>query len=451
MITTHSLKAGLATIALSFVLTACSDSSQKELVVAPNTSQSANEIAINELWAQNMTPLLSQELWSARDKYDTANILLQPMQYAFVKSDADKVAQLDGFFTQLDSNFDEAITDSRVSTAQFMYFVSEYLALKTDNNEFDATSLALTIKLETWLVEFVNSPAWMWARDPFDTLAERTDWKLATKTPAFSYYRAMFDEDLFAYGIYANLVHVARKQSNFTSSDAFTAFAALARPQLEKILTDEVEFTTHSDGQSKFHWLFQPGVWWQHPDYQHAGNLALGENLEVFRIENIATDTSHMHRWPVWLKTYNRAFYDNVTMQSHISLLQTGLAQQFNEYVYAPSDADFKAPRVNNFFDGRNGVFRYQYVTQGDTGYGPYQLSAIVFAGWFGNLANAEGFVTDIKALLENNMSLSQQELATFVGPNTTRERNPYFVWPDYFTNGVAELNLRVSLYLLEN
>ena len=54
-------------------------------------------------------------------------------------------------------------------------------------------------------------------------------------------------------------------------------------------------------------WLFQPGVWRDHPDYLYAGNDNLGENLLPMPVDDIAEDTSHSHRYPVWLESLRNA------------------------------------------------------------------------------------------------------------------------------------------------
>lgn len=417
--------------------------------VTPPVVQETNEQIINNLWPQTAGTLLTEDLWSTRDKYDTAHILMQPMQYAFAQEQQDKVEQFNDFFSQLDLYFDDAISDSRGATTQFMYFVSEYLVL-TSESDFSASNISLHNKLQSWLVNFFAEPAWMWSREPFASLTDRTAWKLATTEPARGYYRAMFDEDLFAYGVLSNLIYIQAKQNEITASAAFSALVAIAQPQLKQMLQQEVSSTSASNQTTKFNWLFQPGVWAEHPDYRFVGNTELTSSLEEMPMTGIATDSSHMHRWPLWLKSYSRAFTQDSDMLQHIDRLQTGLAQQFNEVVYVASNSSFSAPRMNNFFDGHNGVYRYQYITQAGSGYGPYQLSSALFVGWYGNLVSADAFVKDLEALVTGKFELSQSQIDTYVGPNTTRERNPKFTLPDYFNNGMAELNIRVSLALLK-
>ncbi len=431
---------------LSLMLVACSssDSDDSKEVILPEPT---NEEVIDQLWQQTVSQLLTEELWLTRDKYDVSHALMQPMQYAFESQQDEKIQELEAFFLQLDTYFEDAISESRGANTQFMYFVSEYLVFQNKREELTGIDLSLHNKLQQWLIDFFNAPAWMWAQEPFSDLLARTSWKLSTANPNYSYYRAMFDEDLFAFGILSNLIYLQENSVPLDSESEFEQLVEAAQPLLQQMLQQEI-VTTNTESESV--WLFQPGVWWEHPDYAHVGHLELAEELPEARMENIATDSSHMHRWPIWLKSYKRAFTDDDAMLEYIESMELALVQQFNNLVYVPRVETFGAPRINNFFDGHNGVYRYQYETQGESGYGPFQLSGALYSGWYGNLEFADEFVADIKFLLANGMQLSATEIETYVGPNTTRERHPLFTRPDYFTNGMAELNLRVTLALLE-
>ena len=46
--------------------------------------------------------------------------------------------------------------------------------------------------------------------------------------------------------------------------------------------------------------------------------------------------------------------------------------------------------------------------------------------------------------LMKAEYPLSDQALAYYIGPNSTRNRHPLFKWPDYFENGFAEIFTRV-------
>ena len=94
--------------------------------------------------------------------------------------------------------------------------------------------------------------------------------------------------------------------------------------------------------------------------------------------------------------------------------------------------------RTTNYMDGRNGLYRYNYTTQQDTAYLPYQLSGTITLGWWSFLG---GEMSELYKNIYETFPLDENALKTYVGPNTTRERNKYVAWPAYFENGFAELN----------
>lgn len=438
------------TLILVTFLASCSGSSDNGSVdveppVAPVIKTNAQYI--DELWPTTISQLVNDSLWLDRDKYDAANILMQPMQYAFLSKQSAKQAEFRDFFTRLNNYFEESISDNRVSTTQFMYFVSEYLVLEQAETGLNQELLSLHQKLQTWLVDFIYSSAWMYGREPFDDLLQRLQWKLSNKQVDFSYYRAMFDEDLHSLATLANLVFLAQKLPAQPQESRFLVLKQQALPLLEQMLKQEIQHTEQVEVQGNY-WLFQPGVWTDHPQYAYAGNDQLAQSIAVKPVQNIATDSSHMHRWPLWLQAYKRAFADEQAMTSYLSESQRQLAQQFNNKVYVKPDAEFTKSRVNNFFNGFNGVYGYKATTK--QGYGPYQLSGILFSGWYGNLQSAAQWQNDLKVQLAQDTSLTTSELTTYVGPNTSRQRHPMFTWPEYFNSDLAKLNLRVSLALLE-
>jgi hypothetical protein len=49
------------------------------------------------------------------------------------------------------------------------------------------------------------------------------------------------------------------------------------------------------------------------------------------------------------------------------------------------------------------------------------------------------------------NGSIPDHVVKTYVGPNKSRERNVIFSKPEYYHNGMAELNFRITKELLNN
>jgi hypothetical protein len=400
-------------------------------------------LAIDNLWVDTISVLLRESLWLPRDKYDASSILMLPMSWAFEVKDTSKINDFSDFFIQVNTYYYETLAENRTNNAQFQYFISQYLILKHEYNGLSDTDIELLNKVRSWAFNFWNEPAWMWGREPFDSMYERMEWKLTELSPQRSYYRAIFDEELFLLATVANL-----QQINLANliSEQETSFS-----QINKLtwimLSQEIKLSLETDNLNYFN--FQPGVWTEHPDYAYAGQSEIIESMPKILIEGIATDSSHMHRWPVWLKSFKRMFLNDATKLNFIKKLEISLAKQFSEFVYVKSDSMFPAPRMNNFFDGRNGIYRYLYATQGGSGYEPYQLSGTLVVGWYGALLKADDFSEDINNVLENDQ-LPSYVITTYVGPNTTRDRHPLFSWPEYFSNGMAELNYRITYELLK-
>ena len=64
---------------------------------------------------------------------------------------------------------------------------------------------------------------------------------------------------------------------------------------------------------------------------------------------------------------------------------------------------------------------------------------------WGGGLFYGDGQINKIYENIYKTFPLAEDALKTYVGPNTTRERNEYVEWPNYFKNGFAELNCLLS------
>jgi hypothetical protein len=94
-------------------------------------------------------------------------------------------------------------------------------------------------------------------------------------------------------------------------------------------------------------------------------------------------------------------------------------------------DTDFRGLRMTNFMDGENGVYRYGYPTQGaGNGFGPFELSGSVNLGWWSFLGSA---TSPAYAAQKASMPFVEDVIRLYVGPNTTRIRNPYFSEPDFY------------------
>ncbi|HVL24332.1 MAG TPA: hypothetical protein VM450_09605, partial [Thermomicrobiales bacterium] len=205
-------------------------------------------------------------------------------------------------------------------------------------------------------------------------------------------------------------------------------------------------FREEGDPRADGGWIFQPGVTTDHSDYAYAGNPAIVDGMEKNPVPGISSDTSHAHRYARWLRSLRQAggdgarvtFYDDVLGRLHTQFVSHALVRPTPEFPWY---------RTTNFLDGGNGVYRWEYATQGkDTGYGPFELSGTLFFGWWMFL-NAED-VRSAHQKMGQSFPMAQEAIDVYVGPNTTRDRHPLATLPSFFRNGMAEVIVRLAAEL---
>ena len=129
-------------------------------------------------------------------------------------------------------------------------------------------------------------------------------------------------------------------------------------------------------------WLFQAGLWSDHPDYAQAGRVADSPGPAPAPVPGIGEDASHSHRLPLWLTSLAEAYPPGSEPRAYYLRLRTGLARQFQRAVLTAPVAGFPGYRTTNYMDGHNGLYRWGYPTIGpDDGYRPYELSGTFLLG----------------------------------------------------------------------
>jgi len=237
---------------------------------------------------------------------------------------------------------------------------------------------------------------------------------------AYSYYRAITDEDLFALAIGADLSSVASR-CGLPNDSRFNDVATLA----SLIFTNEVNETDIGG------WVLQKGVWTDHPDYAYVGNPKVLPQLTPAKVYDISPDSSHSFRLPLFLVSFACSAASGTAARAEFLRLRDGLAKQWTGKVVRMPDDGFRGIRMTNFMDGENGVYRYGYPTQGaGNGFGPFELSGSFNLGWWSFLGTATfPAYSAQKAMLP----LGEDVVRLYVGPNTTRTRNPLFTEPEFY------------------
>lgn len=391
------------------------------------------------VWASTISRLVQDPLWRDRDAYDASHALMVPMHYAFASNDARGISEFEGLFARFAAQEPPA---GRLTQAQWMYFVSRYLALRgAFQRGFRPVDVYLSSRVVAWLhSQWLLDPAYQYGRLPFVGQKRRYEFLAQADDAAWpaSYYDSVSDYDIFLFAIAADMQVV---RSSLLAADVDPD---VWRPLDEIVSTGVAIVLDRGRFTDAGGWVFQPGVWTDHPDFRYAGHPTPLPDLEERRVAGISEDSSHSHRWPLWFRSLLRAPGIDDQQRMALRRASVGFSRQFvSRVVVLRNDGVL----LNNFFDGRNGVYRYRYQTigaNGRLGYGPYELSGIMGEAWY---CFADG-VEEVYQAYAESYPLSAEVLELYVGPNTTRERHPLFSWPDFFTGGFAALIARQGRWI---
>ena len=192
---------------------------------------------------------------------------------------------------------------------------------------------------------------------------------LSGKQYSRKYYSVINDSILYGLAILCNLSYLA-KETIGQISDSMMEAARLSKELLSSPYTIQ---ETEKGG-----WLFQPGVWTDHPDYAYAGNETITPNVQAKTRDDIPWDSSHSIRIAALLDSFYRDQNDEAG-QELFRVRQEQLATQLIEYVLKRVDGKWLA---TTFMDGTNGVYRYEYHEEG-VGLESYRLSIFLLLGWW--------------------------------------------------------------------
>lgn len=396
--------------------------------------------ASGDAWRKTVGALVKESLWSDRDAYDAAHALMVPLHYAFVTSDHAGILDFETLMTRFAT---QELTGGQLQMAQWLYFVSRYLSLRIEfSRPLREIDKALAQRLAAWLhVRWEYEPGFNWGRTPFiGSKARLADIRSSSKKEPFSYYSAVTDYELFLFAIASDLKKITDKHPDILE------YAGRSIPiSIDEIVSTGIAIIRERGAFNKNGgWIFQKGVWADHRDLRFAGHAELAPNLPESRLPEISEDSSHSHRWPLLLRSMIGATQKNSEDEKYLLKVYEGFSYQFSKIVVK---RDRDGVLLTNYIDGHNGLYRYRYATVGaneQLGYGPYMLSGILGESWY-PFAHE---VDDIFDSYANSYPLTSRILTIYVGPNTTRARNPLFTWPGFFTNGFAELIAKQSSYL---
>jgi hypothetical protein len=392
-------------------------------------SDRAPAVASSAVKSTAVSTLLGQPLWMERDAYDASHHLMVPMHAAFAEKDTNAIQQFDSFFANFQSTgLDQLIKGDlagKLDRLHFLYLYSRYVSLSSSTFGCLPSAIAhYKTALALW-VPIVDGPAWQWDRTDFPDLFSRIRWKLSQRSVAFSYYRAIIDEDLFALAVGADLSSTALR-CGMPFDPRFTEAGVLA----QSIFTSEIDSTSIGG------WVLQKGVWTDHPDYAYVGNPKVLPQLPPAKLADISPDSSHSFRLPLFLISFACAAPSGTPTRTFYLQLRDRLSRQWMEKVVRFPDTEFRGVRLTNFMDGENGVYRYGYPTQGaGNGFGPFELSGSFNLGWWAFLGSAASAAYTAQRA---SYPFAEDVVRLYVGPNTTRARNPMFTEPDFYRSALV-------------
>lgn len=391
------------------------------------------------LWQKTVEIYLKDDLWTEQNAYDACHYLMVPMHAAFLLRKYEWEEQFNTHFLRFLEAYQNgnAIVEGRLNRLHYFYLMSRFLALSLNSNNYGILQKELQkILYDEIEILWTKDPAWMWGKKPFiGGMRERFAWKFSGAKLPYSYCKAVIDEELFVFSIAADLRSIERVVKT----------RATWSPLISDILDAAYDvFKKESSFLSDDGWLFQIGVWADHGDYAYVGHLQKGTNLEPKPLRDVSSDVSHSHRFPLWILSLRDAYESSDEEYQYYEKVRKGLAKQFTEKVLIPPSNVFQAYRTTNFMDGRNGIYRWNYKTQGpNNGYGPYELSGTFMLGWWAFCGSK--IIDDSYGEMVKAFPLSERIISVYTGPNTTRERHSLVKFPDFFKNGYSELLVRLA------
>lgn len=389
-------------------------------------------VRAQELWPKTITPYLQQPLWRPASAYNATHFMLVPLEASFVDPNPRYRADFAAHFKALNEHYDEVTTSDALSRLQYLYLASRFIALAHATHQVNLVPPELPGKIAADVLRYwTREPAWQWERSPFPGgIRERVRWKLDTRPAGKSYLRAILDEEIYVFAIAADL---------YTARGDFPALHAVA-PDLSAIIATAVEaFKQRVAWQPDGGWLFQPGVWRDHPDFAYAGHRAKSRGLRPAPVDVVAEDTSHSHRMPAWLVSLDAGERARATPDAaYFGTLIDGLRRQFIGHVLVAPTADFPGYRTTNFMDGSNGLYRWGYSSFGpDRGYGPFEASGTLMMGWWSLLGGSQ--IAEAYAKIAGSFPLPNAVALLYTGPPGKSQPENSTEVAAWLTNGLAE------------
>lgn len=366
--------------------------------------------------------LLGENLCNARDAYDACHYMMVPMHYAFQSQNSEYIQMfqeyMDNFCLLLKEEKETFRSLSILDRLHSMYLAVEYMCLCSQHGFSVQESLFSFIYEESQEFTVTYTGAW-------ESVAKYQDfWELLESLLSGegygngkSFSNIITDIDLFLLAVLCDLKFVY--ENNEMKVDINRQTFIKAEKYVDRIFQDEIVW--YADGT----WELQVGAWRDHPDYLYAGISDPDKIIEGidYRVENCSWDAGHSMRFPLFLKSYQRASLSQKRIELYEKLVK-GYGDTFVKNVLVEPDKTCKYYRMNNYMNGCNGLYRFGYNEEG-IGIGPYQNSVCFLLGWYAFCGNDE--VLETYRITARKFPLDEEGEKIYTDPTTVREQNPIF------------------------
>ncbi|MCY7295028.1 hypothetical protein [Alteromonas sp. a30] len=431
-----SLKTLFTTSLLILMLASCGgggDSTQPVQPPPPPPPAPTQQEQISELWSSVIPNYMEQVPWASNNIYDAGHVLMLPLDYAFSPNGS---VQMQNDFHALFSDylavFDESIEPNILSRFQFLYLATRYLNLVQPNG-FNQEQKALYDKILSHLELVFFEQSARYAFNNIGTLEEVVQTKLDLVTePVSKLRRVTVDLEFHVFAIAGEFAAMQRRIDGDVSQ------------RIQRILDLSYDTFQSEVVYTDSGWLYQPGFWENYVDYQFAGHSIIQENLAPLPVAGIATDSSHSHRMPLWLLSMAKAYPEGNDRREYFESLSDGFEEQFMTVVYRAPTSDFPAPRMTNYMDGHNGLYRYNADNPEPIklAYEAFNLSGTLLISFFPYMYNDE-----LASAYENLAFPLQENVADLyvgLGPSLDPTASAITL-PAYHENGFAEMNALIA------
>lgn len=318
------------------------------------------------LYQNTVLVLLQEKLWTERDMYDAGHYLMVLMYYAFWSGDVEKINAFGEFFTRFSDDIAgdglEAFqNEGELNRLHFLYLYTQFANLCLANG-YETMIVEKPLELAEQTAEnyLLNNVGYGKTEE---TELERLKQILQGKSYSYKFYSSIHDFDKFSLAILCDL--------NWYHT--MTGEAVSETMNLAKELSYELFHSPLLNTETELGgWLFQVGVTADSKDKIYAGHSTIKPSLEPLPREDIPSDSSHAHRLPLQLRSWQSAQTDRACWEL-FQLRREQLANQMVHYVLKNENGNWL---TTTFMDGTNGIYRYSYHVDG-VGLESYDLSGI--------------------------------------------------------------------------